>query len=103
MTARSRTARQIRATIRAALQAGRALITAARGHRFRTLVALYAAIDNSAAVRITYTDSRGVDSARTITPRRLDITTAGHITCRAWDHRDGEDTTFRTDRLAICA
>jgi predicted DNA-binding transcriptional regulator YafY len=96
VNAKARTARR---TVRAALTAGQALVTAVRGHRFRLLVALYRAIDTGATVRIAYTDSKGVYSVRTITPRRLDPTQAGHITCRAYDWRDAEDTTFRTDRM----
>jgi predicted DNA-binding transcriptional regulator YafY len=103
MTATARTARQIRRAIRAALHAGRQLVTAARGARFRVLVAIYRALDHGAALRIAYTDRDGVHSVRTITPRRLDVTATGNITCRAFDHRDGEDTTFRTDRMQIAA
>jgi predicted DNA-binding transcriptional regulator YafY len=103
MTARSRTARQIRATIRAALNAGRALIAAARGRRYRTLTALYTAIDNAAAVRIAYTDEDGVQTMRTIRPERLWISDKGHILCTAWDQLRQDRRTFRTDRLAIAA
>lgn len=97
------TARLIRRTIRAALTASRVLMSAARGTHFRLLVALYAAIDAGAAVRIRYVDSRGTESVRAISPLRLDVTAAGRITVRAWDHRDGEATTFRTDRMTIAA
>jgi predicted DNA-binding transcriptional regulator YafY len=97
----TRTLRSIRRSIRAALNAGRQLVTAVRGHRFATLVRLFAAIDAGATVRIAYTDSKGVASVRDITPRRLDPTAAGNITCRAYDWRDGEDTTFRTDRITL--
>jgi predicted DNA-binding transcriptional regulator YafY len=94
-----RTIRSIRRSIRAAVQAGQKLVTAVRGARFGVLVALFAAIDRGATVRIGYVDSKGVASVRDITPHRLDPTTAGNITCRAFDHRDGEDTTFRVDRM----
>jgi predicted DNA-binding transcriptional regulator YafY len=96
-----RTLRSIRRTIRAALHAGRQLVTAVRGHRHRVLVAIYRALDAGADLRIRYQDSKGVDSKRTITPKRLDVTAAGNITVRAFDHRDREDTTFRTDRMTI--
>lgn len=99
----TRTIRAIRRSIRAALTAGRALVTAARGHRFTLLVALYRAIDTAATVRIAYTDSKGVASERDITPHRLDPTAAGNITCRAYDWRDREDTTFRADRITLNA
>ncbi|WNI19228.1 WYL domain-containing protein [Actinacidiphila sp. ITFR-21] len=95
----ARTLRTIRRTIRAAMSAGRALVTAVRGARFTLLVRLFTAIDQGATVRIAYTDSKGVASVRDITPHRLDTTAAGNITCRAFDHRDGEDTTFRADRM----
>jgi predicted DNA-binding transcriptional regulator YafY len=97
----ARTVRLIRRAIRAALTASRHLVTAARGARYGLLVALYRAIDAGATVRIRYTDTAGTVSIRDITPHRLDPTTAGWITCRAWDWRDGEDTTFRTDRMQI--
>lgn len=103
MTAHSRTARHIRRVLRAALQAGRALVTAARGARFRTLTALYRAIDNGQAVRIAYTDEDGVQTARTIRPERLWISDKGHILCTAWDQLRQDRRTFRTDRLAISA
>jgi hypothetical protein len=98
VTAKARTARR---TVRAALTAGQALVTAVRGHRFRLLVTLYRAIDTRQTVRIRYVDRDGVVSIRDITPHRLDPTSAGHITCRAHDSRDAEDTTFRTDRMTI--
>jgi Predicted transcriptional regulator len=101
VNARARTARLIRRTIRAALTAGPSLVTAARGAHYRLLVALYRAIDAGATVRIRYVDTTGTVSVRNITPRRLDPTNAGRITCRAYDWRDGEDTTFRTDRMTI--
>lgn len=91
--------RTIRRSIAAAVRAGQKLVTAVRGARFRVLVALFAAIDAGATVRIAYTDSKGARSVRDITPHRLDPTTAGHITVRAFDWRDGEDTTFRADRM----
>jgi predicted DNA-binding transcriptional regulator YafY len=97
----ARTARIVRRTIRAALAVSRHLVTAVRGAHYRLLVRLYAAIDAGATIRIRYTDRAGVTSVRDITPRRLDPTQAGRITCRAWDWRDREDTNFRTDRLAI--
>lgn len=96
-----RTIRTIRRSIRAALTAGTQLVTAVRGSHYQVLVALYRAIDQQADVRITYRDSKGADSERTITPHHLTATNAGHITVRAHDHRDAEDTTFRTDRIQI--
>lgn len=94
------TLRTIRRTIRAALTAGPQLVTAVRGARFRVLVAIYRAIDTSRNLRIRYTDTHGTVSVRTITPHRLDVTAAGNITVRAYDWRDADDTTFRTDRIA---
>jgi hypothetical protein len=94
-----RTLRTIRRSITAALRAGRQLVTAVRGAGFTLLVRLYAAIDKGATVRIGYTDSKGLASVRDITPHRLDTTAAGNITVRAFDWRDGEDTTFRADRM----
>jgi predicted DNA-binding transcriptional regulator YafY len=99
----ARTLRSIRRSITAALHAGRQLVTAVRGHRHRVLVAIYRALDAGADLRIRYQDSKGVDSERTITPKRLDPTDAGNITVRAYDWRDREDTTFRTDRIQIAA
>jgi predicted DNA-binding transcriptional regulator YafY len=99
----ARMIRCIRRCITAALTTSRHLATAVRGAHYRLLVALFAAIDAGGTVRIRYVDSDGVHTVRDITPRRLDPTQAGRITCRAWDHRDREDTTFRTDRMTIAA
>jgi predicted DNA-binding transcriptional regulator YafY len=97
----ARMIRCIRRSITAALTTSRHLATAVRGAHYRLLVALYRAIDTGQTVRIRYVDSAGTVSVRDITPRRLDPTQAGRITCRAWDWRDAEDTTFRTDRMTI--
>lgn len=101
MTARSRTARHIRRVLRAACTAGQALITAARGARFRTLTALYRAIDTGSAVRIAYTDEDGGQTARTIWTERLWISDKGHILCTAWDQLRDARRTFRTERMQI--
>jgi predicted DNA-binding transcriptional regulator YafY len=97
----ARMIRCIRRCITAALHAGPHLTTAIRGARFALLVRLYRAIDTGSTVRIRYVDSAGTVSVRDITPRRLDPTQAGRITCRAWDWRDAEDTTFRADRMTL--
>lgn len=98
-----RTLRTARRSLRAALSAGRHVVAAAVSAHHRLLVRLYTAIDTSAVVRIRYTDSKGVQSERDISPRQLRATDAGHITVRAWDWRDREDTTFRTDRMTLAA
>jgi predicted DNA-binding transcriptional regulator YafY len=59
------------------------------------------ACDTRAVVRIRYVDRHGTVSVRDISPHTLRATNTGHITVRAFDHRDGEDTTFRTDRITI--
>jgi predicted DNA-binding transcriptional regulator YafY len=97
----ARMIRCIRRCIDAALAASRHLVSAVRGAHYRLLVRLYTAIDTGATIRIRYTDRAGVASVRDITPRRLDPTTAGRITCRAWDWRDGDTANFRTDRMTI--
>jgi predicted DNA-binding transcriptional regulator YafY len=97
----ARMIRCIRRCITAALTTSQHLATAVRGAHYRLLVTLFAAIDTGATVRIAYTDEAGTVSVRAISPRRLDPTQAGRITCRGFDHRDGEDTTFRTDRMQI--
>jgi predicted DNA-binding transcriptional regulator YafY len=96
-----RTLHIARRSLRAAITAGTALVTAARGAHHRLIVALFAAIDAGRAVRIRYTDTHGVVSVRTISPHTLRATTAGWITVRAFDHRDGDEASFRTDRIAI--
>lgn len=89
----------IRRTIRAAVTAGQALITAARGYRFGLLVALFRAVDTRTAVRIAYRKPDGTESSRVIEPVELRATEAGDITVRAADHQSGEDRTFRVDRI----
>lgn len=91
----------LRRTTRAAVTAGQHVLSAAVSAHHRLLVALFAAIDTGATLRIAYTDSKGVRSVRDISPHRLDPTNAGWITCRAFDWRDREDTTFRTDRMVL--
>jgi predicted DNA-binding transcriptional regulator YafY len=98
-----RTLHIARRSLRAATTAGTALVTAARGAHHRLLVTLYRAIDAGRDLRIRYTDRHGTVSVRAISPRRLDVTSAGRITVRAYDHRDGEDTTFCTDRIQTAA
>lgn len=93
----------LRRTTRAAVTAGQHVVSAAVSAHHRLLVRLFAAIDTGATVRIAYTDSRGTRSVRDISPHRLDATAAGFITVRAYDWRDREDTTFRTDRITIAA
>lgn len=97
----ARTLRSIRRTYAAALRAGSALVTAVRGAHYRLLITLYRAIDTGGSVRIRYQDQHGTVSVRDISPRTLRATDAGRITVRAFDWRDGEDTTFRTDRITI--
>lgn len=93
----------IRRTTQAARTAGQHVLSAAVSAHHRLLVALFAAIDTGATVRIAYTDSKGTRSVRDISPHRLDATAAGWITVRAFDHRDSDDTTFRTDRMTNAA
>lgn len=99
----ARTVHTIRRSIRAALHAGRSLVTAVRGWHYGLLVRLYAAIDTGATVRIGYRDADGVTSSRSISPHRFQVSAAGRIIIRAYDHRDGEDTSFRTDRISTFA
>lgn len=94
-----RTLHSARRSLRAALAAGRHMVAAAISAHHRLLVRLAEAIDAGRAVRIRYVDSKGVRSERDISPHGLRATDAGHITVRAFDWRDGEDTTFRTDRM----
>src|SRR5690242_20582642 len=94
-------AARIRRILTAARTCGQHMVAAAVSAHHRLLVRLLTAIDAGQTVRIRYTDRAGVVSVRDITPRRLDPTNAGHITCRAYDWRDAEDTTFRTDRMQI--
>ncbi|MDJ0342229.1 WYL domain-containing protein [Streptomyces sp. H10-C2] len=91
--------RFIRRTITAARHITQALVSAIRGHQFRLIADLYRAIDNGAAVAISYTRSDGEQSTRTIEPRALTLSAAGHVLLRAYDRRDAEDTTFRVDRI----
>lgn len=96
-----RTIRAIRRSIRAALTAGTQLVTAARGRHFGLLVTLYRAIDAGADVRITYRDANGTVSERTITPLRFQVSAVGRIVIRAFDHRDQDEASFRTDRMTL--
>lgn len=98
-----RTLRSIRRCIAAALHAGQAVVTAVRGAHYRLLVALYRAIDTGATVRIQYRDRDGAVSERDITPQRLWPSNAGDILVTAWDHRDGDQVNFRTDRVLTAA
>lgn len=98
-----RTLHSARRSLRAALRAGSALVSAVRGAHYRLLVALYAAIDTRAVVRIRYQDQHGTVSVRGISPRRLWLSNQGDVLVTAHDHRDGDDTTFRTDRMTIAA
>jgi predicted DNA-binding transcriptional regulator YafY len=95
--------RTIRRTYRAVITAGTALVLAVRGAHYRLLVTLYRAADAGAVVRIRYTDRHGTVSVRDFSPRTLRATNAGDITVRAYDWRDQEDTTFRTDRIQLAA
>jgi predicted DNA-binding transcriptional regulator YafY len=88
-----------RRSLRAALAAGRHVVAAAISAHHRLLVRLLTAADTGGTVRIRYQDRHGVVSVRDISPRDLRATEAGFITVRAFDWRDGEDTTFRTDRI----
>ena len=94
-----RTITAIRRTIRAAAHAATALTTAVRGWRFALLVDLYRAIDGGRLVHIGYRKTDGEESTRVIRPLDVRATQAGAITVRAFDLRDGEDTTFRIDRI----
>lgn len=94
-----RTLRTARRSLRAALAAGRHMVAAAISAHHRLLVRLYTAADAGATVRIRYVDRHGTVSVRDISPHDLRTTDAGHITVRAYDWRDHEDTTFRTDRM----
>jgi predicted DNA-binding transcriptional regulator YafY len=76
-----------------------ALVSATRGRAFRLIADLYRAIDNAQAVAITYVKADGARSERVIEPQALTVSAVGNILLRAYDHRDGEDTTFRTDRI----
>jgi predicted DNA-binding transcriptional regulator YafY len=96
-----RTLHSARRSLRAALAAGRHMVSAAISAHHRLLVRLAEACDTRAVVRIRYVDRHGTVSVRDISPHTLRATNTGHITVRAFDHRDGEDTTFRTDRITI--
>lgn len=96
-----RTLRTARRSLRAALAAGRHMVAAAISAHHRLLVRLAEAADAGRVERIRYVDRHGTVSVRTISPRDLRATDAGWITVRAFDWRDGEDTTFRTDRMQI--
>lgn len=96
-----RTLHSARRSLRAALSAGRHVVAAAVSAHHRLLVRLTEAADTGQAVRIRYVDRHGTVSVRDISPRTLRATDAGHITVRAFDWRDHEDTTFRTDRMQI--
>ncbi|WUH94493.1 hypothetical protein OG900_33055 [Streptomyces sp. NBC_00433] len=98
-----RTLRTARRSLRAALAAGRHMVSAAISAHHRLLVRLLAAADTGAVVRIRYQDQHGTVSVRDISPHTLRPTNAGDITVRAFDWRDGEDTTFRTDRIQLAA
>lgn len=98
-----RTLHSARRSLRAALRAGSALVSAVRGAHYRLLVALYAAIDTRAVVRIRYQDQHGAISVRDISPRRLWLSGAGDTLVTAFDHRDQDQANFRTDRIAIAA
>lgn len=93
----------LRRTTHAAQAAGWHVVAAAISAHHRLLVRLGEAIDAGATVRIRYTDQHGTVSVRDISPRTLRATTAGDITVRAWDHRDGDEANFRTDRMTIAA
>lgn len=95
-----RTLHSARRSLRAALAAGRHMVAAAISAHHRLLVRLYAAIDTGATVRIRYQDRHGVVSVRDISPHTLRATNAGDITVRAYDWRDNDEATFRTDRIA---
>lgn len=94
-----RIAATIRRSLRAALSAGRALVTAVRGRRFQLLVALFRAADAGSAVRITYRKECGAISERIVEPGEPYPTEAGHIVFRGHDRSRGEDRTFRIDRI----
>lgn len=96
-----RTLHSARRSLRAALSAGRHVVAAAVSAHHRLLVRLAEAIDAGRVVRIRYVDRHGAVSVRDISPRDLRATDAGHITVRAYDHRDGDEASFRTDRMQI--
>lgn len=94
-----RTLHSARRSLRAALAAGRHMVAAAISAHHRLLVHLYAAIDAGGMVRIRYVDSKGVQSERGITPRRLWVDSKGHTLVTAFDRRDQDTANFRTDRI----
>ena len=94
-----RTLHSARRSLRAALAAGRHMVAAAISAHHRLLVRLLTAADTGGTMRIRYQDQHGAISVRDISPRTLRATNTGFITVRAFDWRDGEDTTFRTDRI----
>jgi predicted DNA-binding transcriptional regulator YafY len=98
-----RTLHSARRSLRAALAAGRHVVSAAISAHHRLLVRLLTAADTGAVLRIRYQDQHGQVSVRDISPRTLRATNAGRITVRAFDWRDGDDTTFRTDRMQLAA
>ncbi|MET9222370.1 WYL domain-containing protein [Streptomyces sp. NPDC003300] len=99
----ARTVRTIRRSIRAALRAGRHLVTAVRGRHYGLLVRLYAAIDTAATVRITYRDRDGVGSVRAVQPRSLWLSSDGAVLVTCHDLLRDDRRDFRTDRILIAA
>lgn len=97
----ARTLRTIRRTYAAALHTGQHMVAATISTHHRLLVRLLTAADTGATVRIRYQDQHGAISVRDISPHTLRATNTGFITVRAFDWRDQEDTTFRTDRITI--
>lgn len=64
-----------------------------------TLAHLLGAMAAGRAVTIRYVKENGEVSRRRIEIHSFQVTKAGNITLRAWDHRDAEMTTFRLDRI----
>lgn len=61
--------------------------------------ALEGAIMREQPVAITYVDAAGDRTVRTIEPYEIEVTTEGHLICRAMDRRSGEPRSFRLDRI----
>lgn len=70
-----------------------------RKNSANTLAHLLGAMAAGRAVTIRYIRKDGVVSRRRIEIHSVQVTSAGNITFRAWDHRDEEMTTFRLDRI----
>lgn len=70
-----------------------------RKNSANTLGHLLQAMAAGRAVTIRYIREDGEVSRRRVEIHSFQVTKAGNITFRAWDHRDEEMTTFRIDRV----